>query len=236
MGDSVALLLYDRRDCSTSSRRFAPSNSSRLSLRPASDVSMAACYTDRGKKVSRGTRRVIASVLDLATIDHVLERYYTMVVRTYSRSVVVRLHPAAAAGHVRLAPKRYVSRMASSPSSSSSSSLPSPSSTSSPPTPSSPHRDNDKDGNDDPLRDAILLNAVRLARAECDLSTQRLKRKLLQHGIIEPSGLDDVCARFVDLESVLTGAMGSQMPIDSSGDDMRLRPGAPPPGQPSARE
>jgi len=76
------------------------------------------------------------------------------------------------------------------------------------------------------ISDALALQAVRLARAECESSARVLEDRLARHGVQDPNALVvNLCAHFIALEAVLSGAMLSQMPRDGSEDDARLRLG-----------
>ena len=79
-----------------------------------------------------------------------------------------------------------------------------------------------RDGGSD-VRDAITLMAVRVARARCEDACGILRAELRHKGIEEPDGIDDVCEKFLDIESQVSGEMGASMQRDSSGDDPRLQ-------------
>jgi hypothetical protein len=70
------------------------------------------------------------------------------------------------------------------------------------------------------VRDHIALDAVRTARAECEDSVARLKRKLWHNGADEPRGLDEVCDRIYEIEATVAGDIADVMSKrDSSADD-----------------
>ena len=70
------------------------------------------------------------------------------------------------------------------------------------------------------VRDHIALDAVRTARAECDDSVARMKRKMQHNGVDEPCGLDAVCDKICEIEElVATGLADVMSKRDSSADD-----------------
>ena len=80
-------------------------------------------------------------------------------------------------------------------------------------------------GSDDEHRivwsSAVLLGAVRLARARCEDAHESLRRTLVEHGIYAPLDLNDACGRFVDAEAALAREV-DKVELDSSGDDDRM--------------
>ena len=73
------------------------------------------------------------------------------------------------------------------------------------------------------VHDTILLNAVRIARAECEVSVARLKSTLRKNGVPEPANLCNACAQWCKLESAMMNKLEVQLQRDSSGDDSHLQ-------------